>query len=232
MPRRRNHRGITYSGQHTNHETDNLAGYPAVDIPANPGDPFRAPENGTIIRISGRDPRKGATSAHGAFGWSIYFKGQSGTIYFITHLGSVRDKGRYSAGSIIGTVGDFPGKTMDHAHVGIHVGASGLPDYAKIQSGGFWTGHGASVPLEALPGASTGIPAEQNVSDQTQPVVPPPNFPLGPQLPGSVTELPGDIPPDQGFQELSPVDYWQTLAEMPFSSPETQEWAARMRRHA
>jgi hypothetical protein len=222
MPKRRNNKGVTYSGQPTTHPTDNLQGYPAVDIMAPPGTPFRAPEKGTIIRISGRDPKMGATSAHGAFGYSIYFKGKSGTIYFITHLGHVRGKGRYDAGSILGTIGNFPGGTPDHAHVGIHIGPKGLPDYAQIQQGGFWSGHGvegATAPTIPAGGASQNGQATQ----------PPPDFALGPPQPGIADTTPGNVPPSD-FQELSPVDQWQTLANLPFSSPETQAWASRIRR--
>lgn len=105
--------GITYAGQKLTHDTDGLAGYPAVDIFAKPGTPFLAPENGRIIRHSGRGGTKG-----NVYGWSVYFLGNSGRRYYITHLGSRAPKGRYKAGEPIGTVS--PWESGDpHAHVGI-----------------------------------------------------------------------------------------------------------------
>jgi hypothetical protein len=105
--------GITYSGQKFTHPTSGLAGYPAVDLFAKPGTPFLAPEDGQIIRHSGR----GGTSGN-VYGRSIYFQGKSGKTYFVTHLGTVAPKGRYRKGQRLGTVSPWSGGDP-HAHVGV-----------------------------------------------------------------------------------------------------------------
>lgn len=105
--------GITYHGQKLTHPTDGLPGYPAVDVFAPAGTPFLAPEDGKVIRLSGR----GGTSGN-VFGWSVYFKGISGRTYFITHLNKNRARGSVKAGQPLGTVS--PWQSGDsHAHVGI-----------------------------------------------------------------------------------------------------------------
>jgi Transglycosylase SLT domain len=106
-------KGITYSGQKFTHPTSGLGGYPAVDLFAKPGTPFTAPEAGTVYRHSGR----GGTSG-GIYGRSIYFKGQSGKDYFITHLGQIAPKGRYRRGQTLGTVSPWK-SGAPHAHVGV-----------------------------------------------------------------------------------------------------------------
>lgn len=102
------------------HPTANLPGYPARDFFAPPGTPVVAPEAGTILRFSGHDPKDPPTSAGGAWGLSEYLQGESGTIYYITHLGgyNVKVNQKVVAGQPLGTVGDFPGSTPDHAHIG------------------------------------------------------------------------------------------------------------------
>lgn len=106
--------GLTYSGQKLTHDTDGLPGYPAVDLFAKPGTPFLAPEDGRVVRLSGR----GGTSGN-VYGWSVYFLGKSGRKYFITHLNKQRARGRLAAGDVIGTVSPWDGGAT-HAHVGIH----------------------------------------------------------------------------------------------------------------
>lgn len=108
--------GITYSGQKLTHDTDGLAGYPAIDLFAKPGTSFDAPEDGQIVRHSGR----GGTSGN-VFGYSVYFKGNSGKEYFITHLGPNRAPvgARLRKGQRIGRVSKWAGGSP-HAHVGIH----------------------------------------------------------------------------------------------------------------
>lgn len=105
--------GITYSGQKFTHPTAGLGGYPAVDLFAKPGTPFLAPEDGEIIRHSG----KGGTSGQ-VYGRSVYFRGKSGREYFVTHLGAVAPKGRYRRGQPLGTVSPWTGGSP-HAHVGV-----------------------------------------------------------------------------------------------------------------
>lgn len=105
--------GITYTGQKITHDTDGLPGFPAVDLFAKPGTPFTAPEDGRIVRHSGR----GGTSGQ-VYGRSIYFQGKSGKLYFVTHLGTVAAKGSYRKGQQLGTVSAWSGGSP-HAHVGI-----------------------------------------------------------------------------------------------------------------
>lgn len=108
------------------HETDGLPGFPALDFLGPAGAPVVAPESGTIDRFSGHDPRLGpAAGIHGPFGWSIYLLGQSGTTYYITHLGSrTVELGRHvAAGAQIATVGDYAKwGGVDHVHAGAHGG--------------------------------------------------------------------------------------------------------------
>lgn len=106
--------GITYSGQKLTHETSGLGGYPAVDLFANPGTPFKAPEPGKVVRHSGRGGTKG-----GYYGYSVYFQGDSGRKYYIQHLNRQRaPRGRYKQGAVLGTVSPWDGGAP-HAHVGV-----------------------------------------------------------------------------------------------------------------
>lgn len=105
--------GFTYKGQKLTHDTDGLEGYPAVDLFAPAGTPFLAPEDGRVVRLSG----KGGTSGN-VYGWSVYFVGKSGRKYFITHLNKQRARGRVKAGQPIGTVSAWESGD-EHAHVGI-----------------------------------------------------------------------------------------------------------------
>lgn len=107
--------GITYSGQPSTHPTDGLPGYPARDIFAPAGTPFLAPEDGEVIRLSGR----GGTSGN-VYGYSVYFKGKSGKTYYITHLGESRPPvgAKLQKGQELGTVSPWNSGST-HAHVGI-----------------------------------------------------------------------------------------------------------------
>jgi murein DD-endopeptidase MepM/ murein hydrolase activator NlpD len=109
-------RGITYSGEKLTHNTDGLEGYPAIDQFAKPGTPFEAPENGRVVRHSGH----GGTSGQ-VYGYSVYFKGDSGKEYFITHLAPQRARlnSRLRKGQVIGRVSPWSGGAP-HAHVGIN----------------------------------------------------------------------------------------------------------------
>jgi hypothetical protein len=128
---------VTHGGVH---QTDGLPGYPAIDFFAKPGTPVIAPENGTIERFSGYDPGRGPTRdgvffgtafAGGALGWSIYLKGDSGTTYYLTHLGSrtCAEGQRILAGAKIGTVADYDrwGR-KSHVHVGVNGGPVSIED--------------------------------------------------------------------------------------------------------
>lgn len=117
--------GIQVPTQHSRapHPTAGLPGYPAVDYFAKPGTPVRAPENGAIVRHSGR----GGTSGQ-VYGVSLYYDGyETGNGYFITHLSWVAPIGRYRKGDEIGRVSPWSGGAP-HAHVGIRPGgARGAP---------------------------------------------------------------------------------------------------------
>lgn len=115
------------------HPTAGLAGYPAIDFFAPAGTYVVAPESGSIIRESGTDPSVAPTDPHGAYGLSEYLRGISGTIYFITHLGSESVKVGQSvqAGQPIGTVGNFAQYgTPSH----IHLGTSGIVNASDLTS--------------------------------------------------------------------------------------------------
>jgi hypothetical protein len=110
--------GESYGGLHP---TAGLPGYPAVDFFAPSGTYVVAPEAGTITRESGTDPSVAPADPHGAYGWSEYLHGISGTMYFITHLGSelVKPGQKVLAGEPIGTVADFAQYgTPSHTHIG------------------------------------------------------------------------------------------------------------------
>lgn len=102
------------------HETAGLSGYPARDFFAPPGTSVLAPEPGTVYRFSGHDPSEPPSGPGGAWGFSEYLHGVSGTDYFITHLGqrNVHEGQKVQASQVIGAVGDYPGTTPDHVHIG------------------------------------------------------------------------------------------------------------------
>jgi murein DD-endopeptidase MepM/ murein hydrolase activator NlpD len=106
------------------HQTDGLPGFPARDYFAPAGSAAVAPVSGTVIRLSGHDPKNGPTQGpHGPLGWSVYIKGSDGKTYFLTHMGSrsVKVGDRLKAGQKIGTVADYHKYgTPDHIHMGVH----------------------------------------------------------------------------------------------------------------
>jgi murein DD-endopeptidase MepM/ murein hydrolase activator NlpD len=105
------------------HPTAGLPGFPAVDLFAHPNTVVLAPEDGTVVRLSGRDPRDGG-SPGGAYGFSIHLESPSGR-YFMTHF-ATRDVAlnqQVTAGQRIGTVCDsaVSGKpNTSHIHHGKH----------------------------------------------------------------------------------------------------------------
>ena len=106
------------------HETAGLPGFPAHDYFAPTGSPVVAPVSGTVIRLSGNDPRLGPTQGpHGPLGWSVYIKGSDGHTYYLTHMGSrdVKVGETLQPGQVIGTVADYAKYgTPSHIHMGIH----------------------------------------------------------------------------------------------------------------
>lgn len=120
------------------HGTKGLDGYQAYDFFANAGTPVLAVESGEIVRFSGHPPSLGPTEGLGGpLGWSIYLLGDSGTEYYLTHLGTRTTfvKAKVQAGQQIATVADYKswGGT-DHVHVGVHPGPSGRPNLADLGS--------------------------------------------------------------------------------------------------
>src|ERR1041385_7149681 len=89
------------------HPTEGLPGFPAHDYFAKPGTPVVAPVTGTVIKLSGHDPRLGPIQGpHGPLGWSVYIQGKDGSIYYLTHMGnrSVKLGQKLTEGTPIGTV--------------------------------------------------------------------------------------------------------------------------------
>jgi murein DD-endopeptidase MepM/ murein hydrolase activator NlpD len=105
------------------HQTDGLAGYPAHDFFAPAGSHAVAPVTGTVIKLSGHDPKNGPTNGpHGPLGWSVYVKGDDGRTYFLTHMGSrnVKVGQTVQQGQIIGTVANYDKYgTPSHIHMGV-----------------------------------------------------------------------------------------------------------------
>ena len=103
------------------HETGGLPGFPAVDLFAQPDTVVLAPEDGTVDRLSGHDPREGGRPG-GPYGWSIYIDAASGR-YFMTHFATRKVKlgEQVKRGEAIGTVCDskVSGKPgTSHIHLG------------------------------------------------------------------------------------------------------------------
>lgn len=105
------------------HDTMGLAGYPAHDYFAKAGSHAVAPVSGTVVRLSGHDPKNGPTNGpHGPLGYSVYIKGDDGKEYFLTHMGSrtVKAGQKLKQGQIIGTVADYDKYgTPSHIHMGV-----------------------------------------------------------------------------------------------------------------
>lgn len=122
------------TGESAIHQTEGLPGYPAIDFFAKAGSPVVAPENGKIVRFSGHDPAQGPTEGpHGPLGWSIYLDGDSGTSYYMTHLGTrtCAIGQRIEAGRQVGTVADYAKYgTPSHCHTGVSGGTVSIEQLA------------------------------------------------------------------------------------------------------
>lgn len=104
------------------HDTAGLPGYPAYDYMAPAGTTVVAPVDGTISRLSGKDPRLGGPPG-GALGYSIYIAGSNGRSYFLTHLDrvAVRQGQRVKQGQAIAVVAAGPASwSSPHVHMGVH----------------------------------------------------------------------------------------------------------------
>lgn len=108
--------------QTSTHQTLGLDGFPAVDYFNKPGTKVGAPENGRLTRLSGHDPSLPPSQGQGGpWGLSFYYVGESGHLYFGTHLQETSKVGVYRKGDILGVIGDYPGSSADHIHWGIDV---------------------------------------------------------------------------------------------------------------
>jgi murein DD-endopeptidase MepM/ murein hydrolase activator NlpD len=121
------------AGQHYSYFKGTWPSSDAVDFGGRAGAPVVAPESGKVVYWSGHDPALGPVEGLGGpLGWSIYLLGDSGSYYFITHLGT-RSAGvgaNVRGGQQIGTVADYAKYGgIDHAHVGVNPqGKTGHPD--------------------------------------------------------------------------------------------------------
>ncbi len=114
-------------GHGVQHDTLGLPGYPAYDFFAIPGSPVVAVEAGTVLRISGHDPATGWHDKPGeAIGWSIYLTGESGSIYYYTHLQNlmVKKDDVVPLGKQMAEVVVMPG-VDSHTHLGVSAAANG-----------------------------------------------------------------------------------------------------------
>ena len=196
-----------------------------TDIFAPHGTPVVAVEDGYITKMG----------PSGIGGLRIWLNGR----FYYAHLSGFA-KGlsvgsRVKAGTVLGYVGNTGDAKGTPPH--LHFGYS--PDRSQ---GGSWAN-----PYSLLKSAESGEP----ISDPGQPVGGPENqevsapeatpvdqelfptdeeTPVAPEIPGGIEGgYPGMTPPTP-LRELSPQENWETLANMPFSAPETQQWAARIRR--
>ena len=116
IPRRFSSRVVTFPSDpiYGFHATENLAGYPAIDIAAARGTPVVAVENGRIREFS---------SAIG--GGALYLRGDSGFDYFYAHIrpGTASRGSRVRAGDVIATIAPLSG--LDHLHLGANGNFSG-----------------------------------------------------------------------------------------------------------
>lgn len=138
------------------HKTEG-PGWPAVDLMAKPGTKLGAPEDGQLTRISGHPPSEAAVHQGGPWGLSFYFIGDSGTVYFATHLAAVAKEGYYKKGAVIALIGDYPGSKSDHVHwaiVGRGDQAAAVARQPSTQQGTLGAG-GAAPPQANKRGGST-----------------------------------------------------------------------------
>lgn len=104
------------------HQTSGLPGYPAFDYMAPAGTRVGAPVSGTVIKLSGKDPRLGGAPG-GPLGYSVYIKGTDGRTYFLTHIDKVGVKvgQKVRQGQQIAVIANGPKSwSSPHVHMGIH----------------------------------------------------------------------------------------------------------------
>lgn len=105
------------------HPTAGLPNFPAYDYMAPAGTAAVAPVSGTVVKVSGSDPKGGPSNGpHGPFGLSVYIRGRDGRTYYLTHMGSrtVKVGQRVGQGQRIGSVGNYAKwGGADHIHMGV-----------------------------------------------------------------------------------------------------------------
>jgi murein DD-endopeptidase MepM/ murein hydrolase activator NlpD len=106
------------------HDTMGLPGFPAHDYMAPAGTRVVAPVNGTVYKLSGKDPKLGGP-AGGPLGYSVYIKGDNGKRYYLTHMDKIGVKvgQRIRRGTQIAVVAHGYGAWGNATHV--HMGVSG-----------------------------------------------------------------------------------------------------------
>lgn len=111
------------------HQTDGLAGFPAIDCFAKGGAYVCAEFTGKVIKLSGHAPTP-TTKPGGPYGWSIYLETPEG-VYYATHFGTrskfnVKLGATVKKGMLLGRVADYAkatnGVTPSHIHWGFHRG--------------------------------------------------------------------------------------------------------------
>lgn len=97
-----------------------------LDFKGQRGTVVGAPEDGYVHHTSGQ-ASPGVATTGGSYGYSIYYIGNSGTIYFMTHFASIFVKGgqRLKRGQALGTVAAHISE--DHIHLELAPGGYVLP---------------------------------------------------------------------------------------------------------
>lgn len=106
------------------HETAGLPGFHAIDVFGTPGSYVTAPEDVELVwpHFIEWDAQKRVG------GWTCYLVADRGKPterwYFDTHFGSLRQRGHYHKGGVIGIVAAVPGSVWPaHIHHSKHKGA-------------------------------------------------------------------------------------------------------------
>jgi len=139
------------------HGTSGLGGFSGQDYFAPSGSPCVAPIDGRVMKLSGSDPKLGATQgAGGPLGWSVYIQG-GGKTYYLTHMGSrsVKVGQTVKQGQKIGTVANYHSfGRADHIHCGVYNGNY----FSAVQSSAFQDGPEATTARANTPGGSGAPP--------------------------------------------------------------------------
>lgn len=104
---------------HPTHETAGLPGFPAIDCFAPGGTPVIVPEAGIVTGVHLIEWNEAARVG----GWTLYYQGDSGATYFLTHFATVTHVKHRKAGNLLGQVATVPGGWWEpHIHEGKHAG--------------------------------------------------------------------------------------------------------------